>query len=107
MTENSRRQATLGRMTAAALLSASYVALGVLAGPNRVHAQASAPSQLPPVQVSPPEEQKRRATGTSTAPRANRSTQRSTQTSRRPQTEPAPAPKEFGQSQEARTEPKL
>src|SRR5690242_7042159 len=92
-------QQTRGRATAAALLPVSCVALGLLAAAGKTHAQ----SQLPPVSVSPPDEQKRRATSTSTAQRANRTAQRRTQTSRRPQTEPAAAPKAFGQSQEART----
>ncbi len=97
MTRNSE-QYVLGRATVAALLSVSCVALGLLAAPGKTHAQ----SQLPPVQVSPPDEQKRRVTGTSNAQRANRSAQRRTQAARRPQAEPA-APKTFGQSQDART----
>jgi catecholate siderophore receptor len=97
MTRNSE-QYVLGRATAAAVLSVSCVALGLLAAPGKTHAQ----SQLPPVQVSPSEEQKRRVTGTSNTQRANRSTTRRTQAARRPQTEPA-APKTFGQSQDART----
>ena len=88
-------------MAAAALLSVSCVALGLLAAPGKIHAQSSGPSQLPPVQVSPPDEQKRRVTGTSSTQRANRSAQRRTQAARRPQTEAAP--KTFGQSQDART----
>jgi catecholate siderophore receptor len=91
-------QYALARVTAAALLSVSWVALGLLAAPGKTHAQ----SQLPPVSVSPPEEQKRRVTGTSNSQRASRSTQRRTQAARRPQAEPA-APKAFGQSQDART----
>src|SRR5215510_12342186 len=100
MTRNSE-QYVLGRATAAALLSVSCVAMGVLAVPGKIHAQSTG-SQLPPVNVAPPDEQKRRVTGTSNAQRANRSTQRRTQAARRPQTEPA-APKAFGQSQDART----
>jgi len=85
-----------------ALLSASCLALGLLAAPGKIHAQSSGSSQLPPVQVSPPDEQKRRVTGTSNSQRANRAGPRRTQAARRPQTEPA-APAPFGQSQEART----
>jgi catecholate siderophore receptor len=91
-------QNPVGGVMKAALLSASCFTLGLLVAPGKIHAQ----SQLPPVQVSPPDEQKRRVTGSSNAQRANRSTQRRTQAARRPQTEPA-APKTFGQSQDART----
>src|SRR5262245_34162320 len=101
MTTRNSNQYSFGRMTAAALLSVSWVAMGLLVVPGKVHAQSTS-SQLPPVQVSPPDEQKRRMTGTSSNQRANRSTQRRTQTARRPQTEPA-ASKAFGQSQDART----
>ena len=86
----------------AALLSASCIALGLVAAPGKIHAQSTGGSQLPPVQVSPPEEQKRRVTGTSNTQRANRSTQRRTQAARRPQVEAA-APKTFGPSQDAKT----
>ena len=88
-------------MMAAALLTVSCVALGLVATPGKIHAQSSG-SQLPPVNVAPTEEQKRRVTGTSNTQRANRSTARRTQAARRPQAEPA-APKTFGQSQDART----
>src|SRR6185369_6645006 len=98
--DNSNRN-LVGRGKTAALLSVSCVALGLLALPGKIHAQSSG-SQLPPVNVTPPEEQKRRVTGTSNTQRANRSGQRRTQAARRPQAEPA-APKTFGQSQEART----
>src|SRR5205085_3449920 len=64
--------------------------------------QSSGASQLPPVQVSPPEEPKRRATGTSNTRRSDRAAPRRAQVARRPQTE-AVAPKSFGQSQDART----
>jgi len=85
-----------------ALLSASCLALGLLAGPGKIHAQSSGSSQLPPVQVSPPDEQKRRVTGTSNSQRANRAGPRRTQAARRPQTEPA-APVPFAQSYDVRT----
>jgi catecholate siderophore receptor len=101
MTARNSNQYPFGRMTAAALLSASCVAMGAVAVPGKIHAQSTG-SQLPPVNVAPPDEQKRRVTGTSSAQRANRSTQRRTQAARRPQTEAA-APKAFGQSQDART----
>jgi catecholate siderophore receptor len=101
MTTRNSNQYPFGRMTAAALLSLSCVAMGVLAVPGKIHAQSTG-SQLPPVNVAPSDEQKRRVTGTSNAQRANRSTQRRMQAARRPQTEPA-APKAFGQSQDART----
>jgi catecholate siderophore receptor len=101
MTTRNSNQYPFGRMTATALLSVSCVAMGVLAVPGKIHAQSTG-SQLPPVNVAPSDEQKRRVTGTSNAQRANRSTQRRTQAARRPRTEPA-APKAFGQSQDART----
>src|SRR5690349_16814407 len=97
MARKSEQQA-LAHVTAGALLSVSCVALGLLAAPGKTYAQ----SQLPPVSVSPKDEQKRRVTGISSTQRANRSTARRTQAARRPQTEPA-APKTFGQSQDART----
>jgi catecholate siderophore receptor len=91
----------LSRMTTAALLSVSCVALGVFAAPGKIHAQ-SVSSQLPPVQVSPPEEPKRRATGTSNTQRANSSApRRRTQTAARPQTDVQP--RTFGESQDVRT----
>ena len=85
-----------------ALLSASCLALGLLAAPGKIHAQSSGSSQLPPVQVSPPDEQKRRVTGASNSQRANRAGPRRTQAARRPQTEPA-APVPFAQSYDVRT----
>jgi catecholate siderophore receptor len=90
-----------GGVMKAALLSASCITLGLLATPGKIHAQSGA-SQLPPVEVSPPPEEKRRVTGATNAQRANRSAPRRTQAARQPQTEPA-APKTFGQSQDART----
>jgi catecholate siderophore receptor len=77
------------------------MALGLLAAPGKIHAQSSPSGQLPPVQVSPPDEPKRRANGVSNTQRANRTAQRRTAAARRPQTEAAP--KTFGQSQDART----
>lgn len=97
MTTRNSDQYLVGRMSAAALLSVSCVALGLLAAPGKIHAQ----SHLPPVEVSPAAEQKRRVAGNSNTQRANRSAQR-TQAARRPQTEPV-APKTFGQSQDTRT----
>src|SRR5205807_1650059 len=94
-------QNPVGRVAKAALLSASCITLGLLAAPGKIHAQSGV-SQLPPVEVSPPAEEKRRVTGTSNTQRANRSAPRRTQAARQPQTEPA-APKTFGQSQDART----
>src|SRR5215475_5335265 len=85
-----------------ALLSASCLALGLLGAPGKIYAQSSGGSQLPPVQVSPPDEQKRRVTGTSNSQRANRAGPRRTQAARRPQTEPA-APVPFAQSYDVRT----
>lgn len=66
-----------------------------------MHAQSARASQLPPVEVSPPAEQKRRVTAPSGAQRANRSASRRTQAASRPQTGAAPKP--FGVSQDART----
>src|SRR5262245_19332379 len=99
--KNSNQTPVCGTMKVA-LLSASCLALGLLAAPGKIHAQSSGGSQLPPVQVSPPDEQKRRVTGTSNSQRANRAGPRRTQAARRPQTEPA-APKPFAVSQDART----
>lgn len=84
------------------LLSASFFTLSLFTSANNVYAQASGAAQLPPVQVSPPEERKRRAAGTSNTPRANRTAQRRASPARRQPTEPA-APKTFGPSQDART----
>jgi catecholate siderophore receptor len=98
MTTENSNQYPIRRVAAAALLSASCIALGLLAAPGKTHAQSS---QLPPVQVSPPDEPKRRATGVSNTQRASRTAQRRTQAARQPQTEAAP--KTFGQSQDART----
>jgi catecholate siderophore receptor len=92
----------INRLMTAALLSASCITLGLVAAPGKIHAQSTGGSQLPPVQVSPPDEPKRRAANTSGTQRANRSTQRRTQAARRPQVEPA-APKTFGPSQDAKT----
>src|SRR5262245_53015696 len=102
MTRKSANQTPVVVAMKMALFSVSCVALGLLAAPGKIHAQSSGSSQLPPVQVSPPDEQKRRVTGTSNSQRANRAGPRRTQAARRPQTEPA-APASFGQSQEART----
>jgi catecholate siderophore receptor len=104
MTKKNNNQLSTDRFVKAALLSASCVALGLFVSPGKINAQSSGgTSQLPPVQVSPPDEPKRRATNTNGNQRANRSAQRHTQTARRPQSEPADAAKAFGQSQEART----
>src|SRR5262245_45036119 len=99
--KNSNQTPVCGTMKVA-LLSASCLALGLLAAPGKIHAQSSGGSQLPPVQVSPPDEQKRRVTGTSNSQRANRAGPRRTQAARRPQTEPA-APVPFAQSYDVRT----
>ena len=88
----------------AALLSASYLALGLFAGIGEVQAQSSASSekQLPAVEVAAPPEAKRRTAATSSAQRADRNAQRRrSQAARPPQAETAP--KAFGQSQDART----
>jgi catecholate siderophore receptor len=87
-----------------ALLSVSYLALGLFAGFSEVHAQSpgSSEKQLPAVEIAPPPEAKRRASATSTTQRADRSAQRRrSQAARQPQAETAP--KAFGQSQDART----
>src|SRR4051812_42586323 len=103
MTKANNNQTTLNRVTAAALLSVSCIALGLVAAPGKIHAQSTGGgSQLPPVQVSPPEEQKRRAPTTTGNQRANRAAARRTQAARRPQVEAA-APKTFGPSQDDKT----
>ncbi|MGQ0681344.1 TonB-dependent receptor [Bradyrhizobium sp.] len=102
MTEAVSHRHRLGRIAKAALFSASCAALGLLVAPGRTHAQSSGASQLPPVQVSPPAEQKRRAASTSNSQRADRSAQRRrAQTARR--TDAGVEPKAFGQSQDVRT----
>ena len=90
----------------AALISASCVTLGILA-PTDTWAQTTTAqqgrgaSQLPPVQVTAPEE-KRRA-NSAPAQRADRAGQRRrSQAARRPP-ESEPAPKAFTESQDART----
>ncbi len=100
MTTSNKKNLVNGVATAA-LLSASCIALGLIAAPGKTFAQSGS-SQLPPVQVSPPDEPKRRATNTNGTQRANRSAQRRTQAARQPQAESA-ASKSFSQSQEART----
>ena len=88
----------------AALLSVSYLALGLFAGIGEARAQSSVSSekQLPAVEVAAPPEVKRRAGATSSAQRADRNAQRRrSQAARQPQSETAP--KAFGQSQDART----
>src|ERR1700752_2482275 len=102
MTRRNSDQTPVGGTMKVALLSASCLVLGLLAAPGKIHAQSSGSSQLPPVQVATPDEQKRRVTGTSNSQRANRAGPRRTQAARRPQTEPA-APAPFGQSPAART----
>src|SRR5262245_27068879 len=102
MTRTNSNLTMTGRAMKAALLSASCLALGLLAAPGKIHAQSSGGAQLPPVQVSPPDEQKPRTTRTPSAQRAARTATRRTQPARRPPTEAA-APPTFGPSQEART----
>ena len=94
--------------TAAGLIAAAAgcAALGVLASTTAMQAQSAAAtpqspagSQLPAIEVTSPQA-RRRADSTST--RADRAAQpRRSQSARRP--EPVPAPKPFGQSQDART----
>ena len=81
---------------------------GVLAGATRVDAQTTAEgkaaepgAQLPPIQVTAPQEQ-HHANGTA-SPRADRGGQkRHRQVARRSEPQPPPAPKPFAQSQDAR-----
>src|SRR5258705_5992221 len=102
MTRKFSHQPRIRFVAKAALLSVSCTALGFLSDIAQVRAQSSGASQLPPVEVSPPSEPKRRATGTSTSQRADRNAQRRrAQVARRP--EPQPAPKSFGESQDARS----
>jgi len=103
MTRKFSHQPRIKFVAKAALLSVSCTALGFLSDIAQVRAQSSGASQLPPVEVSPPSEPKRRATGTSTSQRADRNAKRRrAQVARRPETQPAP--KAFGESQDARTE---
>jgi catecholate siderophore receptor len=89
----------------AALFSASYAALGILASTETwaqtaTAQQGQAASELPPVQVIAPEP--RRHANSTPAQRADRAGQRRrAQAARRPESEPAP--KAFGESQAART----
>ncbi len=86
------------------LFSASYAALGLMAGGTATQAQtagaAPTASQLPPVVIAAPEAQ--RSASRAPAPRASSAARaRRSQTVRRP--EPAAAPKAFAVSQDART----
>jgi len=102
MTRKFSHQPRIKFVAKAALLSVGCTALGFLSDIAQVRAQSSDASQLPPVEVSPPSEPKRRATGTSTSQRADRNAQRRrAQVARRPETQPAP--KSFGESQDARS----
>ena len=102
---NVRRQNLVAAGVRAALFSVSYAAFAIIAS-TAAQAQSATPregqsgSQLPPIQVTAPEE-KRRA-GAAPAKRADRAgARRRSQAAR--QTEPQAAPKSFGQSQDART----
>ena len=102
---NLRRQNLVTAGVRAALFSVSYAAFAIIAS-TAAQAQSATPregqsgSQLPPIQVTAPEE-KRRA-GAAPARRADRAgARRRSQAAR--QTEPQAAPKSFGQSQDART----
>jgi catecholate siderophore receptor len=104
---NARSVPALSGLAKAALISVSSAALGVLVSASPTYAQTAAAtqqsqagSQLPPIQVTPPEA--KRHANSAPAQRAGRAGQRrSSQTARRP--ESAPAPKTFGISQDART----
>jgi catecholate siderophore receptor len=91
----------------AALLLVSFTVLGLPAGVTQVHAQSSGASQatgsqLPPIEVVPPPEARRRAPGASTTQRTDRTAQRRrSQVAHQPETQAAP--KNFGESQDART----
>jgi catecholate siderophore receptor len=90
----------------AALISASCVTLGILASTEAwaqttTAQQGRGASQLPPVQVTAPEE--RRRTNSAPGQRADRTGQRRrSQAARRPP-QSEPAPKAFTESQDART----
>ena len=104
-TSASSGRSLLAATSAMAITSAM---LGVLAGATRVDAQTTAEgkaaepgAQLPPIQVTAPQEQ-HRANGTA-SPRADRGGQkRHRQVARRSEPQPPPAPKPFAQSQDAR-----
>jgi catecholate siderophore receptor len=91
----------------AALLSASFAALGLMSAVAPVHAQSAgtaqtAAAQLPPVEIAPPPAARRRGTVLTTR-RSNRVTQRQpTQVARQPA---GPQPGAFGPSQDGRTGP--
>ncbi len=91
--------------SAARLRSASYLALGVLVGPQDTRAQTAVAqasgTSLPAVTITAPEG-KRRSDLAPAQPRATRgSAKRRSQTAQRP--EASPAPKPFAVSQDART----
>jgi len=101
MTRRISGQHSINGVAKAALLSASCAALGLVAGPGKIHAQSPGTAQLPPVEVSPPAEQKRRVGPANSSKPANRAGPRRVQAARRPETTADPKP--FGQSQDART----
>ncbi len=104
-TSASSGRSLLAATSAMAIASAMF---GVLAGATRVDAQTTAEgkaaepgAQLPPIQVTAPQEQ-HHANGTA-SPRADRGGQkRHRQVARRSEPQPPPAPKPFAQSQDAR-----
>lgn len=104
-TSASSGRSLLAATSAMAIASAMF---GVLAGATRVDAQTTAEgkaaepgAQLPPIQVTAPQEQ-HRANGTA-SPRADRGGQkRHRQVARRSEPQPPAAPKPFAQSQDAR-----
>jgi catecholate siderophore receptor len=102
---NSGRKTSMTVGLRAALFSASYATLGILAATETraqtaATQQGQAGSQLPPIQITAPDA-KRRA-NSAPAQRADRVGQRRrSQAARRP--EPQAAPKTFGESQDTRT----
>jgi catecholate siderophore receptor len=89
------------------LLSAGVTALGFFSAVPEVYAQStstaqSAEAQLPPVEIAPPPETRRRSSRLSPARRSDRTSQRSRSQVARQNDSPA-QPKPFGESQAART----
>src|SRR4051794_30004084 len=91
------------RITAAALLSVSYLALAV-AFPLKAHAQTTAPgaSQLPPVQIDEPDRKPRRKQAEQRS-RTNTPATRARRNARRPPAQPAPAAPAAADTHDTRT----
>src|SRR3954452_22442393 len=91
------------RITGAALLSVSYLALAV-AFPLKAHAQTTAPgaSQLPPVQIDDPARKPRRKQAEQRS-RTNTPATRARRNAQRPPAQPAPAAPAAADTHDTRT----